>query len=237
MSMYLTGDAKLWWRSCLSDDSNANRERIEMWEVLNKELNDQFLLCNTSWIARESLRNLKHTGTVREFVKEIELIRQDVKDLPSAIAATNLLGDFKVAARVPDAKKVSITSMYLIGDAKLWWCSRLLDDANANRKHIEMWEVLKELKDPIPIPSLQYDRLGDFKVANDPEQRNDDSGEGKAKFDKKFKKNEKAKEVVIETFESRAVERLGAGCFICRNLEYRARDCLKRGRLNAIVAE
>ncbi|KAL0365511.1 UNVERIFIED_CONTAM: hypothetical protein Sangu_0648700 [Sesamum angustifolium] len=69
-SMYLTGDAKLWWRSRLSDDASANRERIETWEVLKKELKDQFLPCNTSWLARESLRNLKHTGTVREFVKE-----------------------------------------------------------------------------------------------------------------------------------------------------------------------
>ncbi|KAL0396185.1 UNVERIFIED_CONTAM: hypothetical protein Scaly_0066900 [Sesamum calycinum] len=59
-SMYLTGDAKLWWRSRLSDDASANRERIETWEVLKKELKDQFLPCNTSWLARESLRNLKH---------------------------------------------------------------------------------------------------------------------------------------------------------------------------------
>ncbi|KAL0284805.1 UNVERIFIED_CONTAM: 60S ribosomal protein L3-1 [Sesamum calycinum] len=50
-------------RSRLSDDANANRERIETSEVLKKELNDQFHPCNTSWIARESLRNLKHTGT------------------------------------------------------------------------------------------------------------------------------------------------------------------------------
>ncbi|KAL0388037.1 UNVERIFIED_CONTAM: hypothetical protein Sradi_2685500 [Sesamum radiatum] len=47
-SMYLTEDAKLWWRSRLSDDASANRERIETWEVLKKELKDQFLPCNTS---------------------------------------------------------------------------------------------------------------------------------------------------------------------------------------------
>ncbi|KAL0284804.1 UNVERIFIED_CONTAM: hypothetical protein Scaly_2838200 [Sesamum calycinum] len=130
-SMYLTGDAKLLWRSRLSNVANANRERIEMWEVLKKELKDQFIPCNTSWIARESLRNLKHTKKA-----QIELRRQYVKGLPSAIAAAY--------------------------------------------------------------------RLDDFKVANDPEQRNDDSGEGKEEFDKKFKKKEKAKKVVIETFEPRA---------------------------------
>ncbi|KAL0355279.1 UNVERIFIED_CONTAM: hypothetical protein Sradi_3974800 [Sesamum radiatum] len=54
-SMYLTGDAKLWWRSRLSDDARANWERIEMWKVLKKELEDEFLPCNTRWVARESL--------------------------------------------------------------------------------------------------------------------------------------------------------------------------------------
>ncbi|KAL0386158.1 UNVERIFIED_CONTAM: hypothetical protein Sradi_3010100 [Sesamum radiatum] len=47
-SMYLTGDAKLWWRTRLSGDASANREKIETWDVLKKELKDQFLPCNTS---------------------------------------------------------------------------------------------------------------------------------------------------------------------------------------------
>ncbi|KAL0284807.1 UNVERIFIED_CONTAM: hypothetical protein Scaly_2838500 [Sesamum calycinum] len=163
-SMYLTEDAKLLWRSHLSDDTNANRECIKTWEVLKEELKDQFIPCNTSWIARESLRNLKHTGTA-----QTELRRQGVKDLPSAIAAA--------------------------------------------------------------------DRLDDFKVANGPKQRNDDSGEGKEEFGKKFKKKEKAKKVVIEISEPRAGERSRADYFICGNLEHRASDCSERGKLKAIVAE
>ncbi|KAL0458835.1 UNVERIFIED_CONTAM: hypothetical protein Slati_0510700 [Sesamum latifolium] len=121
--------------SRLSDDASTNQKRIETWEVLKKELKDQFLPCNTSWVARESLRNLRHTGTFCEFVKEFS--------------------------------------------------------------------------------SLMLDRQ-------------DDSGNGKAKFDKKFKKKEKAKKVVIETSEPRAVEKPRRGCFICGNLEHRARECPKR---------
>ncbi|KAK4395960.1 hypothetical protein Sango_1750300 [Sesamum angolense] len=68
-------------------------------------------------------------------------------------------------------------------------------------------------------------------------QRNDNSGEGKTKFGKKFKKKEKAKEVVTETSDPRAVEKSKVSCFICGNFEHRVRDCLKRGRLNTIVAE
>ncbi|KAK4381995.1 hypothetical protein Sango_2914600 [Sesamum angolense] len=59
-SMYLTSDAKLWWGTRIFDDANANRDKIETWDVLKKELKDQFLPCNTSWLARESLRKLKH---------------------------------------------------------------------------------------------------------------------------------------------------------------------------------
>ncbi|KAL0410971.1 UNVERIFIED_CONTAM: hypothetical protein Slati_3686800 [Sesamum latifolium] len=168
-SMYLTEDTKLWWRSRLLDDASANRERIETWDVLKKELNDQFLPCNTSWVSRESLRNLRHTGTVRAFVKEFNSILLDMRDMSEE--------------------------------------------------------------------DKRFNFMADFKVVNDLEQRQDDPGKGKAKFGKKYKRKEKAKEVVTETSEPRAVEKPRGGCFICRNLEHRARDCPKRGKLNAIVAE
>ena len=37
------------------------------------------------------------------------------------------------AAHIPDAEKVSITSMYLTGDAKLWWRTRMEDDVESGR--------------------------------------------------------------------------------------------------------
>ncbi|KAK4397971.1 RNA-directed DNA polymerase [Sesamum angolense] len=90
-SMYLTGNAKLWWRTRLSDDASANRDKIETWDVWKKELKDQFLPCNTSWLARESPRKLKHAG---------------VRDLPSAIVAANRLVDFGVSnSSDPEKKK------------------------------------------------------------------------------------------------------------------------------------
>ena len=33
------------------------------------------------------------------------------------------------AARVPDSEKVSMNSMYLMGDAKLWWRTRVREDS------------------------------------------------------------------------------------------------------------
>ncbi|KAK4422090.1 hypothetical protein Salat_2160000 [Sesamum alatum] len=80
-SMYLTGDVKLWWRTRLSDDASANRDRIETWDVLRKELKDQFLPCNTSWLVRELLQKLKHSGTIRDYMKEFSSLMLDIKEM------------------------------------------------------------------------------------------------------------------------------------------------------------
>ena len=125
-SMYLIGDAKLWWRTRTDDDDeDSARPKINSWEMLKKELKDQFLPNNAAWLARESMKNLRQTGTVRDYVKEFssllldiknmsdedklfnfisglkpwaqaELRRQNVKDLTAAIAAADGLVDYKV---------------------------------------------------------------------------------------------------------------------------------------------
>ncbi|KAL0320178.1 UNVERIFIED_CONTAM: hypothetical protein Sradi_5279300 [Sesamum radiatum] len=182
-SMYLTGDAKLWWRSRLPDDASANREKVETWEVLKKELKEQFLPCNTSWVARESLRNLRHTGTVREFVKEFSSLLLDVRDMSEEGKLFNFMVGLQPWVKI---------------------------------------ELRRQGVKDLPSAITAADRLADFKDANNPEQRQEDPGKGKAKFGKKFKRKEKAKEVVTGTSEPRAVEKSRGDCFICGNLEHRA---------------
>ena len=46
-SMYLMGDAKLWWRTRSQEDQNGDKPAIVEWEVLKKELRAQFLPCNS----------------------------------------------------------------------------------------------------------------------------------------------------------------------------------------------
>ncbi|KAK4422826.1 hypothetical protein Salat_1865100 [Sesamum alatum] len=76
------------------------------------------------------------------------------------------------------------------------------------------------------------------RTVTDPGHVTDDNGNGKSKNGKKFKKKEKAKEVVTETVEPRAVQdRPKAGCYICASSDHRMRDCPKRGKLNALVTE
>lgn len=54
---------------------------------------------------------------------------------------------FNVAHILADEQEM-ITSMYLIGDAKLWWRTRTIDDVAVGKPQINTWEMLKnELDD------------------------------------------------------------------------------------------
>nr|XP_025886261.1 uncharacterized protein LOC112941292 [Solanum lycopersicum] len=137
-TMYLSGDAKLWWRTRNVDDVSVGRPRIDTWDKLIKVMLDQFLLSNASWLARDKLKRLRQTGSVREYINEFtsvildiqnmsdedklhnvissmqgwaqnELWRQNVKDQPGAIAAANSLVDFRMTRRSTDVPSISKT--------------------------------------------------------------------------------------------------------------------------------
>nr|TKR74271.1 hypothetical protein D5086_0000296720 [Populus alba] len=94
--MYLSGDVKLWCRNRIKDDLSAGHPKIETWERLKKELKEQFLPNNTSWLARDDLKKLKQDKSPWA---QAELRRQNVKDLSSAIAAADSLVNFKTVTR------------------------------------------------------------------------------------------------------------------------------------------
>ncbi|RVW19037.1 Retrovirus-related Pol polyprotein from transposon 17.6 [Vitis vinifera] len=101
---------------------------------MKKELKDQFLPTNTAWVAREALKRFRHTGSVREYVKEFsslmldiknmseedklfnfmsglqgwaqtELRRQRVRDLPAAMAAADCLVDYKMGGAISTTQR------------------------------------------------------------------------------------------------------------------------------------
>ncbi|KAJ8511860.1 hypothetical protein OPV22_002294 [Ensete ventricosum] len=66
-TMYLNGDAKLWWRT--------------RWEDLKRELRTQFLPENTEFIARRKLRQLRQSTTIRDYVKQFSALMLDIRDM------------------------------------------------------------------------------------------------------------------------------------------------------------
>lgn len=124
-TMYLGGDAKMWWRSHLSNNVSVNRDLINTWDVLTRDLKDQSLPSNDQWLARDTMKKLNKSSSVHDYVKEFsslmldirdmsnedklfnfmmnlqpwaqsELCRLGVKNLPAAIATSECLVDFKV---------------------------------------------------------------------------------------------------------------------------------------------
>ena len=121
--MYLSDDAKVCWRTRVSEIEVSNFPQIETWEILEKELKTQFLPSNSSWLERDGLRLLKQGSPMRAYIKELsslilnigkmveedklhyfisglkgcaqrELRRQNVQTLNSAIVAADKLANF-----------------------------------------------------------------------------------------------------------------------------------------------
>ncbi|KAA0055009.1 uncharacterized protein E6C27_scaffold43052G001620 [Cucumis melo var. makuwa] len=79
-TMYLCEDTKLWWRSRYMDIQEG-RCTIDTWDVLKKELPSQFFSENVEILARRKLRDLKHTDTIREYVKQFIGLMLDIRDM------------------------------------------------------------------------------------------------------------------------------------------------------------
>ena len=118
----------------MENDAKSRRPQIITWETLKKESKDQFLHTNIAWVARESLKMLRHTGLVRDYVKEfsslmldmknmlekdklfnfmfelqwwaeMELRRQGVRDLPTAMTIVDCLVDYKMGGAISTMQK------------------------------------------------------------------------------------------------------------------------------------
>ena len=79
-TMYLSGDAKLWWRTKYHE-IQRNVCTIDTWEDLKKELRAQFFPDNVEYIARRQLRGLQHTNNIREYVSKFAALMLDLPDM------------------------------------------------------------------------------------------------------------------------------------------------------------
>ncbi|WJZ96495.1 hypothetical protein VitviT2T_015177 [Vitis vinifera] len=122
-TLYLTDTATLWWRRRFADMEKGICT-IETWEDFKREIKRQFYPEDVAYLARKNMRRLKHTGSIREYVKEFsslmleipnmteeellfnfmdnlqrwaeqELRRRGVQDLATAMAVAEYLTDYK----------------------------------------------------------------------------------------------------------------------------------------------
>ncbi|KAL2941738.1 Activity-regulated cytoskeleton associated protein 1, partial [Bienertia sinuspersici] len=88
-NLYLSGDAKLWWRSRLEADKAMGRDPISTWEEMKATLRKQFLPNNVSWIACDKLHELRHNGSIREYVKHFMSLLLDIDGMPEQDKGSN----------------------------------------------------------------------------------------------------------------------------------------------------
>ncbi|KAJ9675437.1 hypothetical protein PVL29_024382 [Vitis rotundifolia] len=122
-TLYLTDTATLWWRRRFADMEKGICT-IETWEDFKREIKRQFYPEDVAYLARKNMRRLKHTGSIRDYVKEFsslmleipnmteeellfnfmdnlqgwaeqELRRRGVQDLATAMAVAESLTDYK----------------------------------------------------------------------------------------------------------------------------------------------
>ena len=54
---------------------------IETWEDFKREIKRQFYPENVAYLARKNMRLLKHTGSIRNYVKDISSLMLDIPNM------------------------------------------------------------------------------------------------------------------------------------------------------------
>ncbi|WKA05087.1 hypothetical protein VitviT2T_023072 [Vitis vinifera] len=205
-SMYLTGDAKLWWRTKVEDDAESERPQITTRETLKKELKDQFLPTNTAWVAREALKRLRHTGSVREYVKEFNSLMLDIKNMSEKDKLFNFMSGLQGWAQT-ELRRQGVRDLPTVMAAA---------------------DYLVDYKMGGAVSTTQRPRSeGGKKAKNEGKTKKSDWKKHNKKPAEGGKPVEKTTKVVQQTTRM-------TGCFIC-NGPHRAKDCPKREKLSALV--
>ena len=72
-TLYLTDNATLWWHRRLANIKKVTCT-IDTWDAFKREIKRQFYPEDMAYLARKSLKRLKHTGSIREYVKEFSTL-------------------------------------------------------------------------------------------------------------------------------------------------------------------
>ncbi|KAK9713491.1 hypothetical protein RND81_06G030600 [Saponaria officinalis] len=84
-TMYLSDDAILWWRRREADERKGTF-RISPWDEFKADFKRQFYPENAKEIALKKLRALKHTGSIREYIKQYSSLLLEIEDMPENLS-------------------------------------------------------------------------------------------------------------------------------------------------------
>lgn len=79
-SAYFTDTALLWWRRRCTEEKSKDAP-VETWEELQAEVKEAFYPKNAQRELRTKLRQLKHDGTIQEYVKKFTEVKLQIPNL------------------------------------------------------------------------------------------------------------------------------------------------------------
>ncbi|KAL0313090.1 UNVERIFIED_CONTAM: hypothetical protein Sradi_5708300 [Sesamum radiatum] len=98
-TMYLTSDAKLWWRTKYAE-IQANQVQLDTWAFLREAIHETFFSENVEYNARRALRKLEHTSSVRDYVKSFSALMLDIRDMSEKDKLFTFMEGLKPLARL-----------------------------------------------------------------------------------------------------------------------------------------
>ncbi|KAL0463296.1 UNVERIFIED_CONTAM: Retrovirus-related Pol polyprotein from transposon [Sesamum latifolium] len=127
-TMYLTGDAKLWWRTKYSE-IQANQVQLDTWALLREAIRMQFFPENVEYNARRALRKLEHTGSMQDYVKSFSALMLDIRDMSEKDKLFTFMEGLKLWVRL-ELQRQRVTDLGTAMTA----AERLTDFASETRK-------------------------------------------------------------------------------------------------------
>ncbi|KAL0439547.1 UNVERIFIED_CONTAM: hypothetical protein Slati_2437700 [Sesamum latifolium] len=210
-TMYLTGDAKLWWRTKYAE-IQANQVRLDTWALLREAIREQFFPENVDYNARRALRKLEHSGSVRDYVKSFSTLMLDIRDMSEKDKLFTFMEGLKPWARL-ELQRQRVTDL---GSA-MAAAEHLIDFASKTRK------------DRQTTSSPAQNKTGGAKSF----RSNSNRGGGDRK--PYAQTGSQGSSVRNKAQENRqGAPQKSSGCFLC-NGPHRYRDCPKKQLLNALA--
>ncbi|KAL2923900.1 Retrovirus-related Pol polyprotein from transposon 17.6 [Bienertia sinuspersici] len=174
------------------------------------ELRKQFLPNNVSWVARDKLRELRHTGSIREYVKQFMSLMLDIDGMSEQDKLYTFIAGLKPWAQTElrRQKVEDLTSAIAAAEALVDWKPR---NENTDKGKEKANDKGKKRK------------FGKFKGSD-------------KKFKRWNKEDSSSKTDKRDEASTSKKPKFEGGCFICKG-PHLARQCPKRQQLLAILSE
>ncbi|KAL0409134.1 UNVERIFIED_CONTAM: hypothetical protein Sradi_1847800 [Sesamum radiatum] len=210
-TMYLTGDAKLWWRTKYAE-IQANQVRLDTWDLLREAIRVQFFPENVEYNARRALRKLEHTGSMQDYVKSFSALMLDIRDMSEKDKLFTFMEGLKPWARI-ELQRQRVTDL---GSA-MTAAERLTDFA------------LETRRDRQTTPSPAQNKAGGAKSFRSNSNRGGGDRKPHAQTGSQGSSNRNKPQENRQGAPQRS-----SGCFLCDG-PHRYRDCPKKQLLNALA--